>query len=89
MTYLPGCACYRCVFKEVPVKGTVPTSAEVGILGAVPGAFGSLQAAEAVKFILGKGKLLTNRILTADLLTMDFRTISVKLDPNCKADHPA
>ena len=87
MTYVPGHACYRCVFAAPPKNGTVFTSAEVGILGAVPGVFGSLQAAEAIKYILGAGELLVDRILTGNLLTMDFRTISVKFNPNCKAGH--
>jgi len=84
MTCLPGHACYRCVFKEMPKPGSVPSSAQAGILGAVPGVFGSLQASEAIKFILGKGEMLVDKMLVIDLLSMSSRTVVVKASSDCK-----
>ncbi len=78
MTYVPGTACYRCIFPEPPPKGAVPTCSEAGILGAVAGMLGTIQAAEALRFIIGKGKLLTDRLLTFNALDMEFRAIDIK-----------
>jgi len=78
MTHVPGSASYRCVFREPPPPGSVPTCSEAGVLGAVAGMLGTIQAAEAVKYIVGIGDLLVNRILMFDALTMEFRTIPVK-----------
>lgn len=76
MTYVPGRGpCYRCIFKEPPQKGAVPSAKEAGILGVVCGVIGSLQAMEAVKYILGAGDLLTGKLLTYDALGARFRTI--------------
>lgn len=84
MTVLPGqSACYRCVFDQPPPPDTVPGSAQVGILGAVAGVFGTLQATEAIKYIIGKGDLLTDRIMTYDALEMKFRNVPLKADPEC------
>ncbi len=81
MTYVPDKgACYRCVFREVPPKDAVPTCKQAGVIGAVGGVIGSLQAMEAIKYILGTGELLTGSLLTYDALTMDFR--KVKLPSN-------
>ena len=67
MTYVPGQGpCYRCVFKEPPPKDAVPTCSQAGIIGAVAGAIGSLQAVEAVKYLVGAGDLLTGQLLTYD-----------------------
>jgi len=82
-TYLPGRACYRCVFKDEPAPGAVPTSAQAGILGAVPGVFGSLQAAEAIKYLSGQAGLLTDRLLIGDIAGMEFRTVPIRPDPAC------
>ena len=84
--------CYRCVFKNPPPKGAVPTCREAGVVGAMAGVIGSLQALEAVKYITGTGELLTGKLLTFDALTMNFHT--VKLPPRgagCAvcSDHPA
>lgn len=90
MTYLPGKACYRCIFSAPPPKGAVPTCSEAGILGAVAGMLGTIQAAEALRYILGQGKLLTNRLLIVNALDMEYRTVNISQDPNCPVcgDHP-
>lgn len=89
-THLPGTACYRCFFKEPPPAGVVPTCSQAGVLGAIAGMLGTIQAAEALKYITGVGELLTNRLLTFDAKTMQFRTIHVKQRPSCAicGDHP-
>ena len=80
MTVIPGeSPCYRCVFKNPPPKGAVPTCSEAGVIGAMGGVIGSLQALEAVKYITGTGELLTGKLLTFDALSMKFHT--VKLPP--------
>lgn len=89
-THVPGSACYRCFFKEPPPAGAVPTCSQAGVLGAIAGMLGTIQAAEALKYILGIGRLLTDRLLTFDAKTMDFRTIHVKKRENCEicGEHP-
>lgn len=83
MTILPGeTACYRCLF-HAPPPGDVPNCSSAGVLGVLPGAIGALQAAEAIKYILGLGDLLTNALLTADLLAMRFRRVSIRRNPAC------
>lgn len=82
MTYVPGSASYRCVFKEPPPKDAVPTCSQAGVLGAIAGMLGTIQAAEALKYLTGVGDLLTNRLLIFDAKTMNFRTVNVKPDPN-------
>ncbi len=83
-TYVPGAPCYRCFFKEPPPEGAVKNGSEAGIIGAVCGITGSLQAMEAVKYITGTGKLLTGKFLIFDSLTMQFRTVKFKKDKDCK-----
>lgn len=78
MTHVPGSASYRCVYRQPPPPGAVPTCSEAGVFGAIAGMLGTIQAAEAVKYIVGVGELLTNRILMFDALTMEFRTVPVK-----------
>lgn len=82
--------CYRCLFPEPPPAGTVPSCAEGGVLGVVPAFFGTLQASEALKIILGIGEPLVGRLLLADLLEASFRTLHVDRDPACPVcgDHP-
>jgi molybdopterin/thiamine biosynthesis adenylyltransferase len=76
MTYVPGEGpCYRCVFKSPPPLDAVPTCRQAGVIGAMGGVIGSLQAMEAVKYVAGVGKLLTGYLLTYDALTMEFRKI--------------
>lgn len=89
-THLPGTACYRCFFKEPPPAGAVPTCSQAGVLGAIAGMLGTIQAAEALKYFLGVGDLLTDRLLTFDAKTMNFRTINVKKRASCEicGDHP-
>lgn len=91
MTYVPGQGpCYRCVFKNPPPKDAVPTCKQAGVIGAMGGVIGSLQAMEAIKYIIGQGKLLTGRLLTYDALKMEFRTIKLPRDKHCAVcgDHP-
>ena len=89
-THVPGTACYRCFFKEPPPAGVVPTCSQAGVLGAIAGMLGTIQAAEALKYIIGIGELLTNRLLTFDAKTMQFRTVNVKRRPTCAicGEHP-
>ena len=71
MTYVPGQGpCYRCAFQSPPPKDAVPTCKQAGVIGAMGGVIGSLQAMEAIKYIIGQGDLLTGRLLTYDALKM-------------------
>jgi len=84
MTILPGqSACYRCIFKEPPPEGLVPTCREAGVLGALAGVIGTIQATEALKLILGLPQPLTGRLLTYDALLSSFREITVRRNPTC------
>ena len=78
MTYTPGNACYRDVFTDQPADESGVTSSEVGILGAMAGIVGSIQAAEVIKYFTGIGDMLTNRLLIIDGRTMHFQTLKVK-----------
>ena len=78
MTHIPGTASYRCVFKSPPPAGAVPTCSQAGVFGAVAGMLGTIQAAEAIRYLTGVGDLLTNRLLIFDALNMKFRTVNVK-----------
>ena len=84
-TFLPGQGCYRCLYPAPPPPGMVPSCAEAGVLGVLPGIVGSLMATEAIKLILGVGKPLVNRLLMVDALDMDMRTVKIRKDPNCPA----
>jgi adenylyltransferase/sulfurtransferase len=77
--------CYRCLFPEPPPPGTVPNCEQAGVLGVLPGLMGTLQAAEALKFLLGTGELTVGRLLLVDALHMRFRSIDVRRDPQCPA----
>ncbi len=83
-TYQPGKGCYRCMFPEPPPPGEVPNCAEAGVIGALPGLVGSIQALEVIKIIMGVGETLTSRMLLIDALTMDFREIKIRRNPDCK-----
>jgi molybdopterin/thiamine biosynthesis adenylyltransferase len=84
MTVLPGrSACYRCVFHAPPPIGAVPTCSQAGVLGAVAGILGTIQATEALKFILGAGQLLTDALLSFDAKTFEFRKTRLKPNPRC------
>jgi len=91
MTYVPGHACYRCVFETAPPKDAVPTCSQAGVLGAVAGMLGTIQTAEVLKYLVGKGDLLTNRLLIFNALRMNFRTVNIKQNPNCAVcgDNPS
>lgn len=84
-TVVPGqnTPCYRCIFKEPPPAGVVPTCREAGVLGVMGGVIGTLQATEAIKYIVGLGDLLTGYLLTYNALTMEFRKIKVKHNGKC------
>lgn len=77
--------CYRCIFPEPPAPGSVPSCAEGGVFGALPGILGSIQATEAIKLITGVGESLAGRLLLVDALRMRFRTIELLRDPACPA----
>ena len=77
--------CYRCLFRSPPPEGLVPSCAEGGVLGVLPGLIGTIQATEAVKLLLGAGEPLVGRLLLVDALTMQFRTVRVRKDPRCPA----
>lgn len=76
--------CYRCLYPEPPPPGMVPSCAEGGVLGILPGIIGMIQATEAIKLALGIGNSLTGRMLTYDALQMKFRELKLIKDPNCK-----
>src|SRR5690348_2501247 len=88
-TYQDG-PCYRCLYPEPPPPGLVPSCAEGGVLGILPGLIGIVQATEAVKIILGQGNTLKGRLLLYDALNMSFRELKLRRDPNCPVcgDHP-
>ena len=79
----PPNPCYRCVFPEAPPPGTVPSCSEAGVLGALAGLVGSLQAVELVKELLGIGDGLSGRLLMIDSLGCEFRKLKVPRDPDC------
>lgn len=81
LTHVPGTACYRCIFRSFP-RGA-DTLGKQGVLGAVPGILGSIQAAETLKYLLGVGQLATNQLLTFNILTAAFRSIPILRDPKC------
>jgi molybdopterin/thiamine biosynthesis adenylyltransferase/rhodanese-related sulfurtransferase len=78
-----GGPCYRCLFPEPPTPGSVPNCAEAGVLGALPGIIGTLQALEAIKLIIGLGEPLIGRLLHFDALKMKFREFNLRRDPAC------
>ncbi len=77
-------------FWLAPPLDAVPSCSQAGVLGAVAGMLGTIQAAEALKYLVGKGELLTNRLLMFNALDMSFRTVTVKKNPQCPVcgDHP-
>jgi adenylyltransferase/sulfurtransferase len=84
MTVIPDrTACYRCSFRNPPPPDAVPSCAQAGVLGAVAGMLGTIQAAETLKYITGAGELLTNSLLTFDAKTMIFRKIRLNRQANC------
>lgn len=92
-TYIPdnGTPCYRCIFQSPPPAGVVPTCREAGVLGVMGGVIGTLQATEALKYLLHLGDTLAGYLLTYDALTMQFRKIKVNKNKKCGicGEHPA
>jgi sulfur-carrier protein adenylyltransferase/sulfurtransferase len=80
--------CYRCLYPEPPPPGLVPSCAEGGVLGVLPGIMGSIQAAEAIDLILGKGRPLMGRLLLFDALDMTFRELKLRKNPSCSVCGP-
>ena len=87
----PGGPCYRCLYPEPPPPGLVPSCAEGGVLGILPGIIGLIQATETVKLILGAGEPLVGRLLLYDALAMRFRELKLRRNPECPVcgDHPS
>ncbi len=81
--FVPGKGCYRCLFPSPPPPGLVPNCAEAGVLGALTGLVGSIQAVETLKLLLGIGESLASRLLLIDALSMDFREVKLRRDPKC------
>jgi adenylyltransferase/sulfurtransferase len=79
----PGGPCYRCLYPEPPPPGLVPSCAEGGVLGILPGLLGTIQATETIKLLLGIGEPLVGRLLLVDALGMSFRTLKLRKDPTC------
>ena len=77
--------CYRCLFREPPPPGMVPSCAEGGVLGVLPGLIGTIQATETIKLLLGIGQPLIGRLLLVDALRMQMRTLTLRRDPSCPA----
>ncbi|MCK4849752.1 MAG: HesA/MoeB/ThiF family protein [Phycisphaerae bacterium] len=85
ITVLPGqTACYRCVFDKPPPAGLVPSCSQAGVLGPLAGVIGCLQATEVLKYLLGVGELLTDRLLIFDGLGLQFREVKVTRNPDCR-----
>jgi sulfur-carrier protein adenylyltransferase/sulfurtransferase len=86
-----GGPCYRCMFPEPPPPGMVPSCAEGGVLGVLPGIIGVIQAIEAIKLIMGIGDSLIGRLVSVDALKLRFREFKIRKDPNCPicGDHPS
>ncbi len=82
-TFRPGGPCYRCIYREAPSDAQIPTCSSAGVLGAIAGVMGSLQATEVVKELLGIGDSLSGRLLIYDALSVLFRTVKVPRDKGC------
>ena len=87
---IKGGPCYRCLYPEPPPPGLVPSCAEGGVLGVLPGVIGTIQATETIKLLLGTGTTLAGRLLLYDAWTMRFRELKLRRDPECPVcgDHP-
>jgi molybdopterin/thiamine biosynthesis adenylyltransferase len=85
LTVLPGqTTCYRCIFSAPPPADAVPSCSQAGVLGVLAGVIGSLQATEAIKYLLDMGDLLTGTLLTYNALAMDFRKVKLNRNPTCR-----
>lgn len=89
-TYKPGGPCYRCIFREAPPEGQIPSCSSAGVLGAIAGTMGAMQATEVLKELLGIGTSLAGKLVIYDALEVAFRTVRVPRDPGCPlcGDHP-
>src|SRR5512147_1659269 len=85
---MPGQPCYRCLFPEPPPPGMVPSCAEGGVLGVLPGTIGTIQATEALKILLGIGETLIGRLLLYDALDMSVEFVKLKKNPKCRVCGP-
>jgi adenylyltransferase/sulfurtransferase len=83
-----GGPCYRCLYGEAPPEGAVPSCSEAGVLGAVTGVMGTLQATEVLKEVLGVGESLSGKLLIWDALASRFRTVRLRADPHCATCGP-
>jgi molybdopterin/thiamine biosynthesis adenylyltransferase len=84
MTIVPDeSTCYRCIFETPPPANVVPSCSQAGVLGVLAGVIGSLQATEAIKYLLGLGNLLTNQLLIYNALNMEFRKVTINKNENC------
>ncbi|ADH85574.1 HesA/MoeB/ThiF family protein [Desulfurivibrio alkaliphilus] len=84
MTVLPGkSSCYRCTFRQPPPPDAVPTCSQAGVLGAIAGMLGTIQAAETLKYFIGTGELLTDTLLSFNALNMTFRRVPLRRQENC------
>jgi adenylyltransferase/sulfurtransferase len=84
LTVLPGrSACYRCVFPDIPDPDEIPTCQAAGVVGGVAGVIGALQSAEALKYLTGRGELLTDQLLTFDGLSRRWRRVRLRRNPRC------
>jgi len=88
--FLPGHGCYRCLYPAPPPPGVVPSCAEAGVLGVVCGVIASIQGVETIKLLLGLGETLAGRLVFFDALSMEFRQVKYRRDPECPVcgDHP-
>jgi molybdopterin/thiamine biosynthesis adenylyltransferase len=89
--FAPGAGpCYRCLYPSPPPPGAVPSCAEAGVIGVLPGLVGSLMAMEGLKLLTGRGESLTGRLLIYNALGMDFAEVRVRQNPNCPicGEHP-
>jgi molybdopterin/thiamine biosynthesis adenylyltransferase len=92
MTYIPGAGpCYRCIFRDPPPPDAVPTCSQAGVLGVMGGIIGTIQATEAIKYILGIGDLLNGYLLTYNALKMEFRKVKISWRKSCQVcgENPA
>jgi len=88
--FLPGRGCYRCLYPAPPPPGLVPSCAEAGVLGVICGVIASIQGVETIKLLLGLGDPLVGRLVFFDALSMEFRQVKFRRDPDCPVcgDHP-